>query len=163
MVEGIAQLSLELVKIGFIRFIEFRPNIGEVHHKTIAMLFIGTVDAGQRLQEAVILDHTAQIQFFQARRVKAGQQHIVNHQQIYGAFFEMIDFLFPGFFVVLIVQDQGGGQIIVFQLMEHFPCLLRRIADDHAANGAVSQRNTTAPEILHDVFHQIPHIGGMSV
>ena len=58
-------------------------------------------------------DEPAQIEFFQARRVKAGQKHVVHKQDVGFARFETFDPLIALVFSADVVQYQRGGEIVV--------------------------------------------------
>ena len=84
----------------------------------------------------MLLDDTPQILLFQARRIKAGEQHIKNHQQINFSFLKIILISPAGFLVIHIMQDQHMADIrVAIQCFFHCAGLVGGIADDHAANG----------------------------
>lgn len=56
---------------------------------------------------------SAQIEFFQARRVKAGQKHVVHKQDVGFARFEIFNPLVAFFLSADVVQYQRGGEIVV--------------------------------------------------
>ena len=125
---------------------------------------IGTIDTGQRLQKVVFLDDTPQILLFQAGGIKAGEQHIKDHQQINFSFLKIILVSPAGFLVVHIVQDQHMTDFrVAIQCFFHCAGLVGGIADDHAANRRIPQRNTAVHKILYNVVHQRGHIFRMCV
>ena len=56
---------------------------------------------------------SAQIELFQARRVKTGQKHVVHKQDVGFARFEIFDPLIAFVFGADVVQYQHGGEIVV--------------------------------------------------
>ena len=56
---------------------------------------------------------SAQIEFFQARRVKTGQKHVVHKQDVDFACFEIFNPLVAFVLSANVVQYQRGGEIVV--------------------------------------------------
>ena len=104
----VAQLGLQLVKVVFVGFVEFFADVGKVHHVAIAEIFVGAVHAGERLQEVVRLDDAAEIEFFQALGIKAGEQHVVNKQKVNLASLEVFHPLFALILGANVMQNQRG-------------------------------------------------------
>ena len=85
-------------------------------------------------------DESAQIEFFQARGVKAGQQHVVHEEEVCFAGFEVFDPLVALVFGADVVQYQGGGELVVrgrLKIGVHLPRLLCAVADNHGAEAVV--------------------------
>ena len=107
----------------------------------------------------MLLDHTAQILLFQSGRIKTGQEHIVNDQQINFPFFEIVCISAPRLLILHIVENQDVANLrISVQFLINHPGLIRRITDDHAANGGITQRDAAVLEIIHNIVYQRCHI-----
>ena len=105
----VTQFIRKFIPIGAVGFVEFAFDVGKIDDVAVAVMFVGAVDAGQGLQKIVGFDEPAQIEFFQARRVKAGQKHVVHKQDVGFACFEVFNPLVAFVLSADIVQYQRGG------------------------------------------------------
>ena len=110
-----AQFRLQFFKIVLVGLVEFLADIGKVHHIAVAKILVRAVHTGQRLQEVVRLDDAAQVQLFQALGIKAGEQHVVNKQEVDLAVLEVLHPVFALLLAAHVVQDQRGIFDPVFQ------------------------------------------------
>ena len=109
------QFRLQFFKIVMVGLVEFLADIGKVHHIAVAKILVRAVHTGQRLQEVVRLDDAAQVQLFQALGIKAGEQHVVNKQEVDLAVLEVLHPVFAFLLAAHVVQDQRGIFDPVFQ------------------------------------------------
>ncbi|GCV20816.1 hypothetical protein HmCmsJML025_03607 [Escherichia coli] len=57
----------------------------------------------------MLSDHPPEVEFFQPFGVEAGEQHVVNEQQVNLARFELLHPFFALLLAADVVQDQGGA------------------------------------------------------
>ena len=80
-------------------------------------------------------DHTAKILLFQTRCIKAGQQHIVDNQNVNLALLKIVLITAAGFFVIHIMKNENMAEIgVVAQFILHHTRLIRGVADDHSTD-----------------------------
>ena len=84
-------------------------DIGEVHHVAVTEMVVGSVNAGQRLEQVVLSDHPPEVEFFQPLGIKAGEQHVVDEQKVNLARFKLLYPLFAFLLAADIMQNQGGA------------------------------------------------------
>ena len=100
---------------------------------------IGPIDTGQALQQAMVADNTPQIKFFQTRCIKAGQQHIIDHEDIHLAPLEGI----PLFFQFVLCFANGGKHqcgtecAACAKFLMDCLCLLAGIGHHHGPDGII--------------------------
>ena len=111
----IAQLGLQLVKIVFVGLVEFLADVGKVDHIAVSKILVSAVDSGECLQQVMGLDDATEIELFQSLGIKAREQHVVDKQEVDLACLEVFDPILALVFAAYIVQDQRGSFGAVFQ------------------------------------------------
>ena len=158
--EFLAKLGLQLPQVGLVRLVEGGANICEVHDVAVAHFLVGTVDTGERLQEIVLFDDAPEVELFEARRVEARQEHLIDDENICLAFLEGRAL---GFEFFLVVADGGENEVntvllMGFDFLVNGDGLLRGIADDHRADGGIVQQEAAFLKVGFDVFDERAHI-----
>jgi len=72
----IAELGGEFVVVVAIGFVELGLDVREVDYVALTEKTMAAIDACQRLQQVVVFDDAAEVQFLQAWRVESLKQHV---------------------------------------------------------------------------------------
>ncbi len=76
MLDVIAELGGEFVVVVAIGFVELGLDVREVDYVALTEKTMAAIDACQRLQQVVVFDDAAEVQFLQAWRVESRKQHV---------------------------------------------------------------------------------------
>ena len=108
----------------------------------------------------------AEVQFLEPGRIKTGEEHIVDNQEIDGfLLLELVDENLAGLFVTLVVEDKFcshrlfsrheafGGEALVEE-SQHRTCLGIRFADDHTGNLRCILLNAELADVVDDVVQE---------
>ena len=107
MLHLVPKLGLELVEVGFVGFLELGLDVREVHDVAVAEGFVGSVYAGERLEEVVRLDDATEVKLLQPPRIEAGEKHVIDEEDVDFPVLEILHPLLPLLLGALVVEDEG--------------------------------------------------------
>ena len=109
---------------------------------------------------------TTKVQFLKSGRIEAGEEHIVDNQEINGfLFLELVDENITGFFVSFVVEDKFcshrlfsrlevfGGEALIEE-SQHRTSLRIRLADNHSGDLRGILLDAELADVMYDVVQE---------
>ena len=180
----------ELLGVGIVYLVEVLLDVGKVYHVAVLHVAVGTVHAGQGLQQGVVFQLAPQVEALQAVGIESREQHAVDDEQV-GRVLLLVAVVdaSPVLLVVEVVQDEFCRDLLMLpgsllqivlgdggtglrhkaavaaapplQQAEHHACLRVGLADHHSRQRGVALLDAPPAEVIDDVVEQCPHVAGI--
>ena len=153
----IQRRAVQFLKIAIVRLDEVLLDVCKVDDIAVLEVPERTVHARQRLKERMSVQLAAEVEFLEPRRVKTGQQHVVDDQEIDGLFLLVLfdrDLAFK--LVAFVVEDQYRLELRISgnEQAVKLTGLCVRFADDHAGDSRGGMLETKPAHVMKDIVQK---------